>query len=374
MYFLNGSRNYINPENRNSPVEDQLRNCIENLNSFDSNKRIYKVNFFIDAESKEERARLKQKARELLEGLFGEEVILNIISQPPLTCKVIAEAFYYDPEDWKAEFIKRSNAEAVCFVKNNSKVLIGYSQSLVEESRQKQSEIAFQSLEEILEQNGFDLQNIVRQWNYIEDILAVNDGKQNYQEFNNTRSLYYSHSFDSTGYPAATGIGMNMGGILIEFVAVNSDATRSFAINNPSQIDAHKYSSDVLKEGECGKTTPKFERARYLEMMGNKLIFISGTAAILGEKTQGINKPAKQTKITIQNIQQLYSEPVLKKVNNGSEPHYGHARVYIKDRKDFAAIRRVFKMYYPDLPVVYIIADICRDDLLVEIEGEVILK
>jgi hypothetical protein len=34
----------------------------------------------------------------------------------------------------------------------------------------------------------------------------------------------------------------------------------------------------------------------------------------------------------------------------------------------------VVKKFYGDLPVVYILADICRDDLLVEIEGKVILQ
>jgi hypothetical protein len=38
------------------------------------------------------------------------------------------------------------------------------------------------------------------------------------------------------------------------------------------------------------------------------------------------------------------------------------------------AIKKTFKSYYGNLPVVYIIADICREDLLVEIEGKVILK
>jgi uncharacterized protein YcgL (UPF0745 family) len=53
---------------------------------------------------------------------------------------------------------------------------------------------------------------------------------------------------------------------------------------------------------------------------------------------------------------------------------YGHARVYVKNREDFHTIKRAFKSFYGNLPVVYIIADICRKDLLVEIEGKVILK
>ena len=82
-----------------------------------------------------------------------------------------------------------------------------------------------------------------------------------------------------------------------------------------------------------------------------------------------------QTEVTIDNIRRLYSEQVVGMISDEKmEPKYGHARVYVKNRKDFAAIRRTFKKHYGNLPVVYIIADICRIDLLVEIEGKVILE
>jgi len=110
-------------------------------------------------------------------------------------------------------------------------------------------------------------------------------------------------------------------------------------------------------------------------MFGNKLIFISGTASIIGENTVGVNNPVQQTEVTIQNIQRLYSKEVLKQISdNIFLSRYGHARVYIKKREHYPAIREVFETHFGNQPVVYIIADICRNDLLVEIEGKVILK
>jgi hypothetical protein len=51
---------------------------------------------------------------------------------------------------------------------------------------------------------------------------------------------------------------------------------------------------------ECElKTTPKFERARFLELFGKKIIFISGTASIQGEQTVGIDNPSEQTEVTM---------------------------------------------------------------------------
>ena len=222
----------------------------------------------------------------------------------------------------------------------------------------------------------FPINSIVRQWNYIENILGFDGEKQRYQEFNNVRSGIYGHSFLGKGYPAATGIGMNQGGIIIEFIAIQSDRLITSAIDNPEQIAAHSYSKNVLVGEECVlKTTPKFERARYLELFDKKIIFISGTASIRGEHTVGDGDPAIQTEVTIDNIKQLYSDKVLSKISNGDlVAKYGHARIYVKDRKDFAAIKKTFRLHFGNLPVVYIVADICRPDLLVEIEGKVILE
>ena len=210
----------------------------------------------------------------------------------------------------------------------------------------------------------------------MEGILEFDGENQRYQEFNNIRSEFYKQNFEHSGFPAATGIGMNRGGVIIEFVAVKSDKVKSVPIDNPQQVSAHSYSENVLVGEECPvKATPKFERARYFEFAEKKMIFVSGTASITGERTIGVGDPVKQTEITIQNIQQLYSDDILEGISGRQlQPKYGHARVYVKNRKDFAAIKRTFKKHFGNLPVVYIVADICRNDLLVEIEGKVILE
>ncbi|MCJ7821006.1 MAG: hypothetical protein MUP53_07365, partial [Bacteroidales bacterium] len=49
-------------------------------------------------------------------------------------------------------------------------------------------------------------------------------------------------------------------------------------------------------------------------------------------------------------------------------------RVYIKNRNDFGIVKAVCEEHFPDVPAVYILADVCRDDLLTEIEAELLLK
>ncbi len=376
MYFLNGERIYINPLNANGTLDEQLQSCLQQLSKINSGKEVFKLNFFVDTNSRADYLKVYQKIQKEVDTLFRDKILQSVIAQPPLTYKIITEVSFYDPLLWKTTILSDNDNGAVLFQNGDCKVLIGNVQSNLNHNCKINSGNAFASLTEIFGSFGFPVNSIVRQWNYLEDILGFDGHEQRYQEFNNARTTVYGNVFEKTGYPAATGIGMNQGGIIIEFIAIQSPQLKTAPINNPSQIAAHTYSQDVLAGDGCVlKTTPKFERARYLEMFGGKMIFISGTAAIVGEKTVGAGNPAEQTEVTIGNIKQLYSKEILEKIScDPLNPKYGHARVYVKDRKDFAVIKRTFKSHFGNLPVVYIIADICRKDLLVEIEGKVILE
>jgi hypothetical protein len=376
MYFLNGDRIYIKPVKVCGTFDEELGNCLLQLENINSGKKIFKLNFFIDAKSKEEYIHFQQIIHREVNTFFLDEILLSVLAQPPLTGKLIVEACFYDTQFWETTFISKGENGAVLFRQNESQILIGNVQSYESESCRLNSERAFSRLAEIFDSLDFEINSIVRQWNYIENILGFDGDEQRYQDFNNVRSNVYGDSFKVKGYPAATGIGMNQGGIIIEFIAIRSDRLITSAIDNPEQVSAHLYSKKVLIGDECElKTTPKFERARFIELFGKKIIFISGTASIRGEQTVGIDNPSEQTEVTINNIQQLYSKEILDKISiEKMVPKYGHARIYVKDRKDFAAIKKTFRTHFGNLPVVYIVADICRPDLLLEIEGKVILE
>ncbi len=375
MYFLNGNRVYIKPESGKESPETQLKSCINKLAEINSSKQVFKINFFVDRDLFDASEAIRKKIREVISRSLGHPIMLSYISQPPLECSVIAEVFFYDPAIWKAEYMSHPQGEAVLFVKENTRFLIGFVQSRVKSSYRIQAEESFLAMRQLLATRKFHIGSVIRQWNYIEDILGADEGKQHYQEFNDVRAGFYGNAFESAGYPAATGIGTTGGGIMLEFIAMDSDEAITKPLNNPNQVAAHRYSPEVLVgKATIHKSTPRFERARYLETFGKKMVFISGTAAIVGEHTTGINNPAEQTRATIRNIQQMYSKEVLEDVNGFLQAKYGHARVYIKNPEDFESIQRICKMYYGDLPIVYIMADICRNELLVEIEGEVILE
>jgi enamine deaminase RidA (YjgF/YER057c/UK114 family) len=376
MYFLNGDHIYIKPIKKYASVKEELSDCLEQLEHINEGKKIFRLNFFAGISGAGDYQQLKKHISKAVAGTFSWPVVFSLIAQAPFEGNIIVEVFYYDTTLWQFSVIEHEGGEAVLFRRGDTVVLAGSVQDNTGNCCRANAEKAFSSFGRLLKQALFPVNTIVRQWNYIENILGREEEEQRYQVFNNVRSGFYAEHFTSMGYPSATGIGMDYGGVIIEFIAVKSTVHKTLSLNNPLQKAAHQYSKIVLDEVQySGSSTPKFERARYLELYGRKLIFISGTASIRGEKTVSEGDPAEQTKVTIQNIEKLYSDELLEKIGDkGLRPVYGHARIYIKNRDDFRQIRKIFRSYYGNLPAVYLVADICREKLLVEIEGQVILK
>jgi enamine deaminase RidA (YjgF/YER057c/UK114 family) len=103
------------------------------------------------------------------------------------------------------------------------------------------------------------------------------------------------------------------------------------------------------------------------------MIFISGTASITHSETRHAGDAAAQTRETLDNIAALISGenfsrhglPGLGTTLDG----IGLVRVYIKRKDDYQRVRAVCEERLGELPTVYAVADVCRPDLLVEIEG-----
>ena len=108
--------------------------------------------------------------------------------------------------------------------------------------------------------------------------------------------------------------------------------------------------------------------------MGDHLTtWVSGTASIVNSETVHIGDVEKQTEQTLDNIENLISRE-----NYASHgwPDAGAKlsdlakyRVYVKRPKDYQKCREVCERRLGGIPAVYAYAEVCRPDLLVEIEG-----
>jgi len=298
---------------------------------------------------------------------------VSVVGQPPegkrhaaLEAAVLLEA---EP----GAKVERRSHEGICYSVVVSEAgrqvhAAGLASSDGTTSAADRSREAFSAAQAILDAEGLDFGHIVRQWNYLEEMLDVRStgcgDSQGYQAFNDVRSIAYGHSAFPTGYPAATGIGQRVGGVTIELVAVDPGPRVTVApISNPKQVDAHRYSEEVLvgdtSEGLPSTTSPKFERGKRMAADGAEIVFVSGTASILGEETVGRGDVRAQTRTTIANIDEVLGGRTLT-----------HLRAYVKRAEDIEAVREECRAGFGDIPALYVQADVCRDDLLVELEGE----
>ncbi|MGL4519181.1 MAG: Rid family hydrolase [Phocaeicola sp.] len=295
---------------------------------------------------------------------FGlRQPVVSYVCQMPLDGALSLEAYSYQLELDETLAYKTYKEYPYVLLQNDAGryLFAGGIQGIAcTSSIRHQSKEAFRLIEELLNLEQFPIQNIVRQWNYIERITDFDGSEQRYQMFNNARSDFYHKALWTKGYPAATGIGMDLGGLLIDFDAVvlKHENHKIVPIDNTLQIAAHAYSAEVLEEADNKKTTPKFERAKSIDMAAHRFIYISGTAAIRGEDSLRDMKIEEQTVVTMENIAQLIDDAPLVLL-----------RVYLKEASFYAKAHEVLNRNYSHIPTLYTVADVCRDELLIEIEG-----
>jgi enamine deaminase RidA (YjgF/YER057c/UK114 family) len=305
---------------------------------------------------------------------FGRRVPVTLIPQYLLPKGGLSLDIYTLEGNTKISF---KEMEGICYglIESNEESLLfveGIPAADFSNSVQHQSDEVFGKLDKILSLHGFAVDDIVRQWNYIGNIVACREGRQNYQEFNDARSRYYAKGAWSNGYPAATGIGSTEGIIVGGIAFKKANGAGVYPIDNPLQVAAHVYSKKVLIDDDenAVKSTPKFERAKLIETAGGVYCFVSGTAAIRGEESVDPNSAELQTVKTIENIEYLVSKENL--VRFGCKPYelkYAFLHIFVKHKEDYEAIRSVVEERCPQVATIYSVADVCRSELLVEIEG-----
>lgn len=287
----------------------------------------------------------------------------NLVAQPPLGSGMVLEVHTYRPTQDDVVYYKKFEKHPYVLIENTSGRFLfasGFHGSGLLPSASLQADTAFEQLSALMKYEGFAPSTITRQWNYIECITGQDGDDQRYQSFNNARADYYATDSWDNGYPAATGIGAAFGGICIDVDAAlpTKESCIISPIDNHLQIAAHAYSPGVICSSGHRKNSPKFERAKSIELDGSKLIYISGTAAIRGEESLVGVGLEKQLAVTLENIAQLTQNLPLR-----------HIRVYLKNPEDYLKSAQLLSEKLPSVSKAFFWADVCRDALLIEIEG-----
>ena len=201
-----------------------------------------------------------------------------------------------------------------------------------------------------------------RVWNYLAGINEETAGLERYRQFNIGRQdAFLACRQGTTGnVPAACAIGLSAGPLSIAFLA---GAVPAVAVENPRQISAYHYPA------EYGPRSPIFSRAALVYPPGQEILFISGTASIVGHQTVHPGDIAGQCSESLANILAVVSEANRLCRSARFMPDALIYRVYLRHAADYPVVRNILSQTLGDAGIVYVEADICRADLLVEIEA-----
>jgi enamine deaminase RidA (YjgF/YER057c/UK114 family) len=134
-------------------------------------------------------------------------------------------------------------------------------------------------------------------------------------------------------------------------------------IENPRQVSAYEYPPQYGPK-------PAFSRASVLQDAAGAVLFISGTASIVGHETVHPGDAAAQTRETLSNIEALLTEANRKSDTHRFELATLSYKVYVRNGADLPLIQSQLQTTLGShAQVMYLKADICRQDLLVEIEA-----
>lgn len=209
----------------------------------------------------------------------------------------------------------------------------------------------------------------VRFWNHIPYLHApMAGGLDRYMVFNAGRFDAMNRWFGSVeavhrGVATATGVGHGGSDLVIHCLAC---AAAGRSIENPRQVPAYRYSR------RYGPVPPCFARATLarLSALGGQAILVGGTASVRGEQSVHGDNLAHQLAETYVNMEALVqcgAQPGM--VANGLAS-FVHVRAYYQRGTDRPGVERSVRGTFPGAQgIEFVQADLCRQELLVEIEG-----
>lgn len=255
----------------------------------------------------------------------------------------------------------RSDSHGAIQYRFNDELLFGVICVPELHSLQSATESAYSQIFALME--ALDYPHIYRFWNYMADINGIDNGLERYRQFNVGRkdAFFACDAEIANQLPAACALGLVDGPLTISFLLGRQAPV---AIENPRQINAYEYPE------EYGPRTPSFSRATLLHSEQGALLFISGTASIVGHVTQHPLDVLAQTRETLVNLETVITEANRMIGEHKFNLYDIYFRVYIRYVADLSLVRDEMQRYIGGkIKAVFVQADICRQDLLLEIEA-----
>jgi chorismate lyase/3-hydroxybenzoate synthase len=202
--------------------------------------------------------------------------------------------------------------------------------------------------------------HLLRMWNYFDAITLGRGDDERYQRFCAGRAEGLGMA-QLRGLPAATAIGRRDGSPLLQVYWLASTEP-GLAIENPRQISAYHYPR------QYGRVSPKFARAM---LSADGELLISGTASVVGHATHHDGDLHAQIGETLLNLDTLLQQAHARDAH--CPARFSDAallKVYLRRPEAAADVLAELRRRLPaNAGLLVLAADICREDLLIEIDG-----
>jgi enamine deaminase RidA (YjgF/YER057c/UK114 family) len=221
---------------------------------------------------------------------------------------------------------------------------------------------AYAEIFSALEQLGYP--HLVRIWNYVASINAAVEAGERYWQFNAARQEVFlaRHRAIVDTVPAASALGTPTGNPLVIYFLASPTAMQT--LENPRQVSAFRYPT------QYGPRSPTFSRAALLAGTAGCPLLVSGTASIVGHETMHGDDVAAQTRETLANIRALVGEANQRVGQQQFSIERLAYKVYVRNRADLPAVMTEVRAAVGEQArIAFLQADVCRRDLLVEIEA-----
>lgn len=266
-------------------------------------------------------------------------------------------------EVWRSETPVVSGTRGPIAYAGNEQILLGHLSvderdfpSLEEASRR-----AYDTLLPFAGEMGFP--HYLRIWNYIPDINGDLDGVERYKRFCVGRHAgFEKFVLPQDRFPAASGVGSDSDEILIYFLAARDAGIQ---LENPRQVSAFHYPP------RYGARSPSFSRAMVKDWGTGKHLYISGTASIVGHESRHHDGVLPQLAESLRNMSTLvHSAGTEHGLSIQCLAQLSQLKVYVRNEHDLERIRDHMNVQLGSgVPIIYLGGDLCRKNLLVEVEG-----
>jgi chorismate lyase/3-hydroxybenzoate synthase len=224
------------------------------------------------------------------------------------------------------------------------------------------TETAYRHLLRQLNEAGFPY--LWRLWNYFPRINDVENGLERYRQFCLGRHEALARTLPGFpgSLPAATAVGTHGGPLHVLFLAGAHPATH---LGNPRQVHAYEYPKIY---GPC---SPSFARATLHRSDTTTHLFISGTASVVGHESQHQGLADMQARETVRNLRALVDRGQWIPACVGREGRVRSVfKVYVRNPDHLDIVRGILHdPFFASSRLLFLQADLCRKELLVEIEG-----